>query len=131
MTHQSGLRYSHCHNVRQSGVWSDAAGRSKVHSTVYIILCHYVRDQESITWSQFGLQSTGKTNTEHPSKLIVLPQPEDGLGRTPAGPVACCWTRNRRRTRAASWAQAVIIAMCPAMRGPQQVRRYRSSRLWR
>ena len=82
MTHHSGLRYGHCHNVRQSGVWSDAAGRSKVHSTGYIILCHYVRDQESITWSQFGLQSTGKTNTEHPSKLIVLPQPEDGLGRT-------------------------------------------------
>jgi len=41
-----------------------------------------MRDQESITWSQFGLQSAGKTNTEHASKLIVLPQPEDGLDRT-------------------------------------------------
>jgi hypothetical protein len=82
MTHHSGLRYSHGRNVRQSGVWSDAATRSKARSAGYLILCHYMRDQESITWSQFGLQCTGKTNTEHPSKLIVLPQPEDRLGRT-------------------------------------------------
>src|SRR5262245_32448899 len=39
----------------------------------------------------------------------------------PAGLTACCWTRNRRRTRAASWAHAVTIAMCPAMRDPQKV----------
>ncbi len=82
MTHHSGLRHGHGRNVRQSGVWSDAAARSKARSAGHIILCQYVRDQESITWSQLGLQSTGKTNTEHPSKLIVLPQPEDGLGRT-------------------------------------------------
>jgi hypothetical protein len=82
MTHHSGLRYSHGRNMRQSGVWSDTAARSKARSAGYIILCQYVRDQESITWSQFGLQSTSKTNTEHASKLIVLPQPEDGLGRT-------------------------------------------------
>src|SRR5215510_11866006 len=82
MTHHSSLRYGHCRNVRQSGVWSDAAARSKARSAGYIILCQYVRDQESITWPQFGLQSTSKTDTEHPSKVIVLPQPEDGLGRT-------------------------------------------------
>jgi len=82
MTHHSGLRYGHGRNMRQSGVWSDAAARSKARGAGYIILCQYVRDQESITWSQFGLQSTGKTNTEYASKLIVLPQPEDGLGRT-------------------------------------------------
>ena len=57
MTHHSGLRYGHCRNVRQSGVWSDAATRSKARSAGYIILCQYVRDQECITWSQFGLQS--------------------------------------------------------------------------
>ena len=153
MTHHRGLRYGHCRNVRQSCVWSDTAARRGARTASRIILCQYVRDQESITWFQFGLQSTGETNTEYPSKLIVLPQPEDGLGRTlwphaalqqydlllvqdplpqPASSaVACCWTRNRRRTRAASWAHAVIIAVCPAMRGPQQVRRYRSSRLWR
>src|SRR5215510_14209632 len=82
MTHHSSLRYGHCRNVRQSGVWSDAAARSKARSAGYIILCQYVRDQKSITWSQFGLQSTSKTNTEHPGKLIMLPQPEDGLGCT-------------------------------------------------
>jgi len=82
MTHHSGLRYGHGRNVRQSGVWSDAATRSTARSADDIILCQYVRDQKSITWSQFGLQSTGKTNTEHASKLIVLPQPEDSLGRT-------------------------------------------------
>ena len=82
MTHHSGLRYGHCCNVRQSGVWSDATARSQARRAGYLILCQYVRDQESIPWSQFGMQCTGKTNTEHPSKLIMLPQPESGLGRT-------------------------------------------------
>jgi hypothetical protein len=82
MTHHSGLRYGHCRNMRQSGVWSNAAARGKAHSMSHIILCEYVCDQECITWSQLGMQSTGKTNTEYPSQLIVLPQPVDGLGRT-------------------------------------------------
>jgi hypothetical protein len=76
------LRYGHGRNVRQSGVWSDAAVRYAARTASRIILCEYVRDQESIAWSQFGLQATGKTNTEYPSKLIMLPQPEDGPGRT-------------------------------------------------
>ena len=38
-----------------------------------------MRHQESLAWSQFGLQATGKTNAEHPDELIVLPQPEDTL----------------------------------------------------
>jgi hypothetical protein len=82
MTHHSGLRYGHCCNVRQSGVWSDATARSQARRAGYLILCQYVRDQESIPWSQLGMQCTGKTNAEHPSKLIMLPQPESGLGRT-------------------------------------------------
>jgi len=82
VAHHCGLRYGHCRNVRQSGVWSDAAAGSKAHRAGDIILGEYVRDQERIAWSQFGPQSTGETNAEHPSKLIVLPQPEDGLGRT-------------------------------------------------
>jgi hypothetical protein len=32
----------------------------------------YLRDQESLTGVQFGLQCTGKANTEHPGKLIML-----------------------------------------------------------
>jgi len=82
MTYHCGLRYGHCRNVRQSGVWSNAAAHSKPRSTDYLILYEYVRDQKRIAWSQFGLQSTGKTNTEHPGKLIMLPQPEDGLSCT-------------------------------------------------
>ena len=73
VTHHCGLRHGHGRNVRQSGVWSDAAARCEARSAGHISLCQYARDQESITWSQLGLQSTGKTNAEHPSKLIVLP----------------------------------------------------------
>ena len=73
MTHHSGLRHGHGRNVRQSGVWSDAAAHSKARSAGHIILCEYVCDQECITWPQLGLQSTGKTNAEHSSKRIVLP----------------------------------------------------------
>jgi len=82
VTHHSGLRHGHGCNVRQSCVWSDAATRRWARSASHIILCGYVRDQESIAWSEFRLQSAGKTNTEHPSKLKVLPQPEDSLSRT-------------------------------------------------
>jgi hypothetical protein len=76
------LRYGHGRNVRQSCIWSDTTARRGARSTSHIILCEYVRDQERITWAQFGLQSAGETHTEHPGKLIVLLQPEDGLGRT-------------------------------------------------
>jgi len=82
VTHHRGLRHGHGRNVRQSGVWSDAAAGCGARSTSHIILCEYVGDQESIAWSEFGLQCAGKTNAEHPRKLIVLPQPEDSLGRT-------------------------------------------------
>jgi hypothetical protein len=76
------LRHRHGRNVRQSGVWADTAACWEAQSTIHLILCKYVRDQESIARSQFGLQCTGETNAEHPGKLIVLPQPEDSLGRT-------------------------------------------------
>jgi len=82
VTYHSGLRYGHGRNVRQSCIWSDAAAGCEARSASHIILCEYVGDQESIAWSQLGLQGAGKTNAEHPGKLIVLPQPEDSLGRT-------------------------------------------------
>jgi hypothetical protein len=68
--------------VRQPGVWSDTTAGCEARTVSHIILREYVCDQERIAWSQLSMQSTGKTNTQHPSKLIVLPQPEDGLGRT-------------------------------------------------
>jgi hypothetical protein len=82
VTHHSGLRYGHCRNVRQSGIWSDTTAGRGARSASHIIVREYVGDQERIAWSEFGLQPAGKTDTEHPSKLKVLPQPEDGLGRT-------------------------------------------------
>ena len=82
VAHHGGLRHGHCRDVRQSGVWSDAAAGCEARNASHIILCEDVRDQESITGVQFGLQCTGETNAEHPSKLIMLPQPEDALSRT-------------------------------------------------
>jgi hypothetical protein len=82
VTHNGGLCHGHCRNVCQSGVWSDATAGGVARSASHTILWEYLRDQESLTGAQFGLQSTGETNTEHPGKLIMLPQPEDGLGGT-------------------------------------------------
>jgi len=76
------LRHGHGRNVRQPCVWSDPAAHCEARSACHIILCDYVRDEKSIAWSEFRLQSAGKTNTEHPRKLKVLPQPEDSLSRT-------------------------------------------------
>jgi hypothetical protein len=73
------LRHGHSRNVRQSCVWSDAAACCETRSASHLILGQYVRDQESITWSQLSLQATGKTNAEHACQPVVLPQPEHGL----------------------------------------------------
>jgi hypothetical protein len=82
VTHHCGLRHSHGRNVCQSCVWSDATAGGEARSANHPILWEYLRDQKSRTGAQFGLQATGKANTEHPGQLIMLLQPEDGLGST-------------------------------------------------
>jgi hypothetical protein len=76
------LRHGHCRNVCQSCVWSDATAGGEAHSVSHTILWEYLRDQKSLAGAQFGLQATGKADTEHPCQLIMLLQPEDSLGST-------------------------------------------------
>jgi hypothetical protein len=73
VTHHCGWRHGHGRNVCQSRVWSDAAAGGEARSTRHAIRWEYPRDQQSLTGAQFGLQSTGKADTEHPGKLIMLP----------------------------------------------------------
>jgi len=82
VTHYCGLRHGHCRDVCQSCVWSDATASGEARSASLTILWEYLRDQESLTGAQFGLQSTCKTNAEYPGQLKMLPKPEDGLGGT-------------------------------------------------
>jgi hypothetical protein len=73
VTHHCGLRYGHGRNVCQSCVWSDATADGEARRARHTIVREYLCDQKSLTGAQFGLQSTGKTNAEHPGKLIMLP----------------------------------------------------------
>jgi hypothetical protein len=66
------LRHGHGRNVSQSCVWSDATAAGEARHVRHASVWEYLRDQESLTGVQFGLQCTGKANTEYPGKLIML-----------------------------------------------------------